>query len=181
MRRTLTTERLVLKPLSDDNREDVVRLNGDAKVMKYLTGEGQSREEAEGEFQEWMTKADDVAGLGVWAGYASQEFVGVWMMTPDRDSRTSAQIGYRLEARYWRQGLAKEGVKELVRYAFEDLKLDSIWGTTMVVNQASRATMESCGMQVERVVHEVFEDPLPGTEEGEVEYRLQRHEQFITE
>ncbi len=44
----------------------------------------------------------------------------------------------------------------------------------MAVNVASRATMTALGMRFVRVFHEHFDRPLPGTEQGEVEYEVLR-------
>lgn len=49
-----------------------------------------------------------------------------------------------------------------------------IFAETMAVNQASRATMVSIGMTHVRTFHLDFEEPLPGSELGEVEYAISR-------
>jgi hypothetical protein len=44
----------------------------------------------------------------------------------------------------------------------------------MAVNAGSRATMVAVGMQHVRTFHLEWDDPLPGTELGEVEYAISR-------
>lgn len=44
------------------------------------------------------------------------------------------------------------------------------------VNRALRRVMETSGLTLARVFWEDWEDPLPGREEGEVEYALTRAE-----
>jgi RimJ/RimL family protein N-acetyltransferase len=78
--------------------------------------------------------------------------------------------------KYWRQGLAKEGAKELLRYGFQDIELQRVFAETMAINKASRATMSSVGLRYERTFHEEFEEMIPGSEEGEVEYAITREE-----
>jgi GNAT superfamily N-acetyltransferase len=46
----------------------------------------------------------------------------------------------------------------------------------MAVNRGSRNVMEKTGLRLDRTVHIDWPDPLPGTEHGEVEYRLRRDE-----
>ena len=46
--------------------------------------------------------------------------------------------------------------------------------TTMAVNVRSRRVMEKAGLRYARTVQVAWDDPLPGTEQGEVEYRLRR-------
>lgn len=82
------------------------------------------------------------------------------------------RVRKRLLRRHWRQGLASEGARELIRHGFEDLGLTRIFAETMAVNQASRATMASIGMTHVRTFHLDFDEPLPGSELGEVEYAI---------
>jgi RimJ/RimL family protein N-acetyltransferase len=44
----------------------------------------------------------------------------------------------------------------------------------MAVNAASRRVMEKAGLKYARTFHMEFEDPVPGTAYGEVEYELFR-------
>ncbi|WP_338065529.1 GNAT family protein [Amycolatopsis antarctica] len=46
----------------------------------------------------------------------------------------------------------------------------------MAVNLASRRVMEKAGMRHARTFHVEFDDPIAGTEFGEVEYALTRTE-----
>jgi RimJ/RimL family protein N-acetyltransferase len=52
--------------------------------------------------------------------------------------------------------------------------LPRIFAETMAVNVASRATMAAIGMQHVRTFERDFDEPLPGTEHGEVEYAITR-------
>jgi RimJ/RimL family protein N-acetyltransferase len=47
---------------------------------------------------------------------------------------------------------------------------------TMVVNVASRRVMEKAGLRYVRTFHQEWPDPIPGDEEGDVEYALTRAE-----
>ncbi|MEQ4724892.1 GNAT family protein [Nonomuraea sp. B19D2] len=76
--------------------------------------------------------------------------------------------------RYWRQGLASEGARELIRHGFEDLRLPRIFAETMAVNTASRATMTALGMEHVRTFHMEWAEPLTGSVLGEVEYAITR-------
>jgi RimJ/RimL family protein N-acetyltransferase len=87
-----------------------------------------------------------------------------------------AELGYRLLRRHWRKGLASEGARELIRYGFQDIGLSRIFAETMAVNVASRATMKSVGMEHVRTFHPNFDEPLPGSELGEVEYAISRQQ-----
>ena len=46
----------------------------------------------------------------------------------------------------------------------------------MAVNTPSRRVLERVGLRHVRTYHEHFDDPIPGTEQGEVEYAVTRSE-----
>ena len=46
----------------------------------------------------------------------------------------------------------------------------------MAVNAGSRATMASLGLTFVRSFTEQYDEPVPGSEEGEVEYAITREE-----
>jgi RimJ/RimL family protein N-acetyltransferase len=166
--------------LADEHLEHVVALNSDAEVLRYLGSRPYTRTESERAHQVWMVRAGAVDGLGLWAGFLKEtpdRFVGIWMLQPPHGPSQpqvvgEADLGYRLAREFWRQGLAKEGAGELVRHGFDDLGLRRIFAQTMAVNAASRATMAAVGMTFVRSFHERYDDPVPGAEEGEVEYEL---------
>ena len=176
---TLRTERIVLVPLSDEHLEHEVALDSDPEVMRYLTGRARTRAEVEELHRDRLAAGRRVPGLGFWVGFVDGLFVGWWILEPPDHSAnghvdSQAELGYRLLPRYWRQGLASEGARELLRHGFEDLGLVRVFATTMAVNTASRATMAAVGMEHVRTFHRRFDDPLPGTELGEVEYAISR-------
>ncbi|WKG12055.1 GNAT family N-acetyltransferase [Nocardia sp. PE-7] len=165
-------------PLSDEHFDYEVQLDGDPEVMRYLgTGRPRSRNEVEVLHRRRLAVADRVPGLGFWAGFVDADFVGWWILEPPEHEYQGsiagqAELGYRLLSRYWRKGLASEGARELLRHGFNDLGLTRIFAETMIVNTASRATMVSVGMHYIRTFHLEWDEPLPGSEQGEVEYAI---------
>lgn len=178
---TLRTERLDLVPLTDEHIELEVELDADPLVLRYLDPRAHTRDEVVAAHAERMRRAARVDGLGLWVGFTGprREFVGLWMLQPPHGpSQTfadgEADLGFRLGRRWWRQGYASEGARELLRHGFDDLGLTRIFGQTMAVNRPSRATMEALGMRHVRSFHEDFDEPVPGFEHGEVEYEIRR-------
>ena len=86
------------------------------------------------------------------------------------------EIGWRLAAAYWGQGLATEGARATLRHGFESLALDEIVAFTVPGNVRSRRVMEKLGM-----THDPADDfDHPGLAEGHpmrrhVLYRLRRY------
>jgi RimJ/RimL family protein N-acetyltransferase len=180
----LRTQRIQLVPLRDDHLEYEVELDADPEVMRYL-GRSRQRAEVEQAHRRRLAAAARVPGLGFWVGLVDGAFVGWWLLEPPERADQGpvdgqAELGYRLLRRYWRRGLASEGARELLRHGFEDLGLYRIFAETMAVNLPSRATMAAVGLTYVRTFHLEFDDPLPGSEQGEVEYAITR-ERWLAE
>lgn len=103
------------------------------------------------------------------------EFLGWFALHADTDPLVLS-LGYRLHRRFWGLGLATEGSLALVDYAFSELGAHAVYADTMFVNTASRRVMEKCGMTLVRNYHVHFDNPLPGTEYGEVRFEITREE-----
>ncbi|WIX87315.1 GNAT family N-acetyltransferase [Amycolatopsis sp. DG1A-15b] len=175
---TLRTPRLTLVPLRDEHLELEYELDSDPEVMRYLTGRAATRAEVERAHARRMATEP---GFGFWMGFAREDFVGWWLLRPPHgpdqpEVDGEAELGYRLLRRQWRQGYAREGSLELLRYGFEELGLDRIFAQTMAVNTPSRATMVSAGLTFARAFISAgeYDDPIEGTEQGEVEYEITR-------
>ncbi len=174
----LITARLELVPLAEGHLKHEIELDSDPEVLRYLSTRASTPEEVERSHWTRLDRALEVEGLGVWMGFTTDAFVGMWMLQPPHGPSQpkvpgEADLGFRLLRRRWRQGYAREGSLELIRYGFEDLGLSRIFAQTMTVNTPSRATMASVGM---RYVRTFFEggDEVTGSEHGEVEYEIRR-------
>jgi len=184
----LHTERLILEPLADRHVELEIELDSDAEVLRYLSTRAHTPEETRARHVERMGRGREVDGLGMWMGFLddgrardSSSFVGLYMLTPPHGPSQPkvpglADLGYRIRRDRWRQGFAREGALELLRYAFGSAGLDRVIAQTMAVNAGSRAVMASVGLTFVRTFHEEFDEPVAGTEEGEVEYAVTRAE-----
>jgi RimJ/RimL family protein N-acetyltransferase len=180
----LRSARLELVPLADEHLRYEIELDSDAEVLRYLSTRVPTPEELEASHRSRLARSLEVDGLGVWMGFNGDGFVGMWMLQPPHGPSQpkvpgEADLGYRLLRRHWRQGYAREGSLELIRYGFEDLGLSRIFAQTMAVNGPSRATMASVGMRFVRAFVEDFgDDKVPGHEQGEVEYEIRRADWF---
>ncbi len=56
-----------------------------------------------------------------------------------------AEIGYWIGVPFWGHGLIPEACEELIRYGFEELKLERIWCGYFDGNQKSKRAQEKCG------------------------------------
>jgi RimJ/RimL family protein N-acetyltransferase len=170
----LETDRLVLRRLTEADVDQLQALHNDPDVMRYLTGgEPVSREEIARDVR------DRFAVDGYWAAIEREtgEFLGWFALHPAKDHDPDQfELGYRLCKAAWGKGYATEGSRALIRKGFSEWGMRRVWAQTMAVNAASRRVMEKSGLTFERTFHLEWDDPLPGTEHGEVEYALERRE-----
>ncbi|MEV0460212.1 GNAT family N-acetyltransferase [Catellatospora methionotrophica] len=190
----LRTARLLLVPLADRHLELEVELDSDPEVLRYLFGRARSRDEVVASHAQRMALAGKVDGLGFWIAYGSADgtrdstppatedeggFVGLMMLPPAHgpdqpDDPAVADLGYRILRRHWRKGFASEASRVLLRHAFDGVGQSRVIAQTMAVNAGSRGVMEAIGMSYVRTYFPTWDDPLPGTDLGEVEYEMTR-------
>lgn len=176
----LRTTRLELIPLDDDHLEFEIELDSDPEVLRYLDGRALTRGEVQQAHQRRLRAGEEIPGLGFWVGFDAGRFVGFWMLQPphgpdQRQVPGEADLGFRLMRRSWRQGLASEGARELLRYGFVEVGLRRIFGQTLAVNGPSRAALASIGMTYVRAFPSASPEPLVvGSDRGEVEYEITR-------
>ena len=173
------TERLRLRRLSLADVDALVELDSDPEVMRFLTGGVATplatvRDE---QVPRLLAQYERHPGLGRWAALDGETggFLGWFALDPSADG-TEAELGYRLRRSTWGRGLATEGSRALVRYAFETVGVRRVWAETMAVNERSRRVLAKAGLRHVRTFHLQFDDPIPGTEHGEVEYELRAEE-----
>jgi len=73
-------------------------------------------------------------------------FIGLAVPTFDAPFMPAVEIGWRLRSDFWNRGLATEGAREAMRFAFEEIGLASLVSMTVPANERSRRVMEKLGM-----------------------------------
>ncbi len=66
---------------------------------------------------------------------------------PEFSDRSCREIGYVLSKEYWGRGLMPEAVNEVIRYLFEERKLDVIFCGHFLQNHQSASVQEKCGFR----------------------------------
>jgi len=142
----LTTARLTLEPLTGDHLEDLVALDGDAEVMRHLSGRPMTRTEVVEEWLPRRTRSEhDARRLGYWVGHTEERFVGWWMLVPDERHPEAAELGYRLVRDAWGRGYATEGASALLAHGFGVVGLARVWAEPREANLASIGVLRKLG------------------------------------
>lgn len=66
-----------------------------------------------------------------------------------RNGINTKMLGYVLSEEYWGKGIMTEGVKKVISYAFEELKIDILSVYHYSFNVRSRRVIEKCGFTYE--------------------------------
>lgn len=147
--RTLETPRLILRDIRmEDIQEYYERLFGDGDVCRYLLFDphqdiGESYESIQnileqyetGKFYRWgITEKEDGSLIGD---------IGLVRINEEKNECSFACL---LGCDYWNRGYGTEALKEVIRFAFEELELDRIVADHMAENPASGAVMRKAGM-----------------------------------
>ena len=177
----LETERMVLRRFTEADIANLVELDSDPEVMRFINGgRATPREEVETELlPAFLGHYERYAGYGFWAAIekSTGEFLGWFHFRPDEGAAPGeVELGYRLRRSAWGKGYATEGSRALIEKGFTELGVERVVASTMVVNVASRRVMEKAGLRFVRAFHQPWPDYIEGEEEGDVEYALLRSE-----
>lgn len=146
----LETPRLLLRDIRmEDIQEYYERLFGDGDVCRYLLFDphqdiGESLQSIE------KTLARYEQGRCYRWGIALKEddsLIGVIELLRFDEDTNTCSFAYMLGCDFWNQGYGTETLKEVIRFAFEELELDRIVVDHMAENPASGAVMRKAGMQ----------------------------------
>ncbi len=153
----LETERLILRPWEDSDAECLYEYAKDPQVgpkAGWLTHTSldESREVIKGVLSAPETYAVVLKSLGHVVG-------SIGIMTSDRSNikilDKEGEIGFWIGRPFWGQGLIPEALKEIVRYAFEELKLEKLWCVYSYDNEKSKRVQEKCGFKYHRTNKDV--------------------------
>ncbi len=173
----IKTDRLLLRRWRDQDIEDYAALNADARVMQFFPST-YSVEESSLQIERFNKSIDDL-NLGFWAAELLETgrfigFIGLNSQPSGLPISPCVEIGWRLAADVWRQGLASEGAIAVLKYAFIELELDEVVSFTSTLNVASQGVMKKIGMhkQAATFFHPRVDSASPLAEH--VVYRLSR-------
>lgn len=155
----LTTERLFLRRLEDDDAENIFRMRSDKEVMKHI---GKYPVTAIREAQDFITLINENvknnSGINWAICFKDQPqkligTIGLWRIIKEH---FRAEIGYMLLPQYWRLGITKEAISAVVHFGFNKMNLHTIEGHLSPLNVASAKTLESAGFIREAYFKEDF-------------------------
>lgn len=150
----LKTERLVLRPWKKEDLDDFyeyAKVDGVGQMAGWLPHENKEKSlmilnmfiEEKKTFA-IVYNGKVIGSLGI-EEYDESEL-------PEFENKKGREIGYVLSKDYWGRGYMPEAVKEVIRYCFEDLKLNFLVCGHFVDNDQSRRVQEKCGFKHYKLV-----------------------------
>ena len=143
----LFTERLILRPWNESDAESLYEYAKDDRVGPIAGWPVHTSVENSCEIIKSVLSApktyavclkDDnrtIGSIGLMIGKQSN------LDLPD----TEGEIGYWIGVPFWGQGLIPEATREIIRHAFEDLSLKTLWCGYFDGNEKSKRVQEKCG------------------------------------
>jgi 3-dehydroquinate dehydratase/shikimate dehydrogenase len=146
---TIRTERLILRPWTEEDFEPFAKMNADPRVLEYFPSV-LSRDESD-QLARKIKITIEETGWGFWAVSVPEvaDFIGFIGLRYDdfpAHFTPAVEIGWRLAFDHWGKGYATEGALAALKYGFETLKLNEIVSFTTEKNLRSRGVMEKIGM-----------------------------------
>ena len=145
-----STRRLRLRAWRDADFLPFAAMNADPRVMQFFpqTLNAEQSDAMATKIQQHIHQH----GWGFWAIELPQVddfigFVGLDHLQHILPFSPCTEIGWRLAARHWGQGYASEAAAEVLRLAFQVLRLKEVVSFTSVLNLRSQAVMQRIGMQ----------------------------------
>ena len=169
----LETSRLILRPITCDDLDDLVVLDSDPDVMRFINGGiAISRKAIAENFLPYVMSYDEQDNLGFWTivEKSSQEFIGWIFLRPEVDfellrqlnlaESNAIELGYRIRKQSWNQGYTTEASQALVYKSFAESDTQKIVAWALLENKASIRVMEKIGMKLQQE-YVVTADMLP--------------------
>ncbi|MGR5276432.1 GNAT family N-acetyltransferase [Vibrio rotiferianus] len=151
--KTLTTERLTLRPVSVEDAPFILELYNQPDFYRFV-GDKQIRilDEAKRYIQENMLRMQELKGVSLLVVETKhdQQPIGICGLVK-RDTLTAFDIGYGYLPSAYGKGYASEAASVVVDYAREDMKIENLVAITNNDNIRSISLLEKLGFQFERI------------------------------
>lgn len=142
----MKTERLIIRAIEERDYDDICEYGCDEETGQFMIYWPKTNAQLK-EFIYSCRKKMELSPI-IWYEFVIQlqtnnKVIGnITLNIGDK----RAEIGWISNKLYWNKGYMSEAVKEVIRYGFENLKLDEIIATCTDKNIASYKVMEKCGM-----------------------------------
>lgn len=144
----LETERLILRPLTLDDRDAVYKWVSDEDVARYMVYNTYTSKE---QVTQWIKSLeDDDDYLFGFVRKDNNDLIGSGSIGPHNKDTERWGFGYNLRKDQWGLGFATEAAKAMIRFAHEEFGISRFASSHVEQNKASGHVMEKCGLHFVR-------------------------------
>lgn len=155
----LSTERLLLRKLIDEDAEQFFRLRSNPQVMRHIGKKPMTSIDEAKDFIKMINGLlEENSGI-TWAMSLKEnpeKMIGTFGLWRIIKEHYRGEIGYMLFPEFWQKGLTKEAMVTVLTYGFQKLNLHSIEGRITPLNTASAKVLEGAGFVKEAYFKEDF-------------------------
>lgn len=143
----IRTDRLIIRPVSGADLDDLMQVNGDDEVTRFLPyGTWRCLDDASA----WLARMQALAASGsaqqlVIERIDAMKVIGSVLLFKFDESSSRLELGYALGRAHWRQGFAKEALHAVCRHAFRELSIRRLEAEVNPDNAASNALLQRLG------------------------------------
>jgi len=154
---TLKCERLILRPFSLNDATRVQLLAGDAAIAETTLTIPHPYED--GMAEEWISTHEKKFQQGGGIDFAitlkaENILIGAIGISNINQKFDKAEIGYWIGKPFWNNGYCTEAVKAVLKYCFEELKVNKVYAHHFIENAASGKVMKKAGMKKEGILRQ---------------------------
>lgn len=155
----IKTARLLLRRMTNDDAAEILNLRSSEEVMQYIDRErAVTIKDAEVFLGRINASIDSNNGI-LWGITLKEDpekligNIGFWRLIKEH---YRAEVGYMLNPAFWKKGIMKEALHEVISFGFNSMNLHSIEANINPGNAASAGLLESTGFIKEAYFKEDF-------------------------
>ncbi|MBQ0130496.1 MAG: GNAT family N-acetyltransferase [bacterium] len=143
----METERLILRPWCEDDAESLFAFAKNPAVGPIAGWPSHTSVENSREIIRNVLAVNETYAVCLKTDNKAIGSIGLMIGTQSNLDlpETEGEVGYWIGVPFWGMGLIPEATKELIRHAFVDLNLETLWCGYFEGNAISKRVQENCG------------------------------------
>ncbi|MBP6578173.1 MAG: GNAT family N-acetyltransferase [Chryseobacterium sp.] len=146
----LKTERLIIRPISENDIENVFELQSLEQTSEFNTSKPPSNiNETKINVDKWIDEnnKENIKHFTFAIELIDEEkFIGLIGLHLGKEHYKNAEVWFQFDYRFWNKGYATESLRKILDFGFEELKLHRIEAGCAVENIGSFSVLEKVGM-----------------------------------
>jgi len=147
---------VILREQEDSDVENFFNYYSREEVCKYILCEiPQTIEDTRRELHYWrgVFYQNDGAYFAI-ADKATNKMIGSIGITSYNAYQSRIELSYDLAEEYWRRGITTRAIDRIVRYAFDEWKVNRIEASVSIYNEPSKNLLLKCGFTLEGILRQ---------------------------